>query len=259
MGIIYILHTERYTLMDTMDIVYVLKKADDNPNLKYSLRSLVNVSGYNRVWFSGYCPTWTKPDGYILTRQNKSKWLNSLTNVIAACENDNITEDFILFNDDFFAIHPIHIDKHLSYCNSTLDTAIINYHQTKDSTWKNSHAQSKQLLKALGSTHFDNFAIHTPMIINRKHFLEIIHHPLIQNFIKTHSMLSYRNIYGNMYWVPPKNIMDVKLRQEKDIDDYFAKSVWISVPADATALKNINHYPRLKQILLALPKSQYER
>ena len=242
--------------MNKIDIVYVLKESDNNLDLKYSLRSLVNVTGYNKVWFSGYCPTWTKPDGFVKTAQTNNKWLNSLTNVVAACKNNKITENFALFNDDFFAINPVNLLTDLNLYRDTLDNAIEKYRKEKYSRWRDAHRQTKRLLEKLKCKHFDNFALHIPVIINKNAFLEMMDKPEIKDHIDNYRLLSYRSVYGNLNWNHPTKVHDIKLKKGEDIKDENLNRQWTSVRDNVT--NNLDKYPKLKSILSILPKSKYE-
>lgn len=242
--------------MENIDIVYVIKESDNNTDLKYSLRSLINVSGYNKVWFSGYCPTWTKPDGFIKTAQTSNKWLNSLENVITACKNDKIAENFALFNDDFFAINPVNLLTDINLCRGTLDEAIKKYSQERYSKWRDAHRQTKRLLTQLKCKYFDNFALHIPIIINRNKFLTLMDKQKIKDHIEIYRILSYRSVYGNMTWNNPIHITDIKLKKGVDITDEGMLKQWVSVRDNVT--NNLDKYPKLKSILDQFPKSKYE-
>lgn len=243
--------------MNNLDIVYVLKESNIIDDLRYSLRSLINVTGYNKIWFVGYCPNGTIPDGYIRTAQTKNKWLNSLDNVIAACKNNNITNDFILFNDDFFAINKVNLLTDLNLCCGTLDQAILKFSVMNKSRWRDAHKQTKELLQKLQCKHFDNFAVHIPVMINRKKFLNMMNKSEVINHIGDYRLLSYRSVYGNLNWNNPKTIVDIKLEKDEDIADKAMKRQWVSVRDNVT--NNLNKYPKLKSILEKFPKSKYEK
>ena len=94
--------------LEKLDIVYFVKDTSLNDELLYSLRTVEKNFPHNRVWFIGGCPYNLKPDKYIKVEQDKdTKWANTNVLMRVACENSEITDDFVLFNDDFFVMSPV--------------------------------------------------------------------------------------------------------------------------------------------------------
>lgn len=93
------------------DIVYFVKSDVFNEELRYSLRSVEANWPYFRVWFCGGCPDGIKPDIMMrLNQQGLNKWEKVRNSIITVCENNEITEDFWLFNDDFFVMKKPKVD-----------------------------------------------------------------------------------------------------------------------------------------------------
>ena len=115
-----------------LDFVYIVKESDKNDDLRYSLRSIAKFYPDHRVWIVGYKPKWVQNVGYIPVKQTGNKWGNSVKNIIAACESKEISEDFILMNDDFFIIKEKYPLETVCNMNSgTLDKAIKAYDNIK--------------------------------------------------------------------------------------------------------------------------------
>lgn len=91
--------------MGLPDIVYLVRPGDDNPELRFSLRSLTNLP-HRQVWLAGYQPSWTAAVGRIKVRQGPRKWDNQASNLAAACAHPDVADRLILFNDDFFVLKP---------------------------------------------------------------------------------------------------------------------------------------------------------
>ena len=129
------------------DLVYILKNSEINPDLKYSLRSICKFCTYRNIWFVGYKPSWVKDVQHITTKQTENKWKNSVLNYKTACECPDISENFILMNDDFFAIRQI-IDweKETNKCLGTLDEKIEELSINKNlSRWQNAFIYATDL------------------------------------------------------------------------------------------------------------------
>ena len=214
-----------------MDLVYIVKEDENNVELRYSLRSIAKFVKCNRVWIVGYKPDWVKNVEYIHTEQNQGKWKNSVNNIIAACENENISDDFVLMNDDFFAIKPINdLEKSCNVALGTMDQAITKYINHR-AGWFDAFKEGYELLENLGiEKPYYNYESHSPIIINKKNFLEFINLPQVQEFIKTDKVLHKRSIYKNIYKITPR-ILPEDVKIEKDDDTRVKPQIleWISV------------------------------
>lgn len=157
------------------DIVYFVKNAPNNEELKYSLRSVEQNWFYKDVWFYGGCPKDLEPDYYVKAVQNApTKWENVRNMMLEVCQNDEITEDFWLFNDDFFILKPIkEFEPRYDGTLTTKIQEIRDKHHGEDSEWSKNLGKLQKLLKKHGKSEFC-YAIHEPMLINRKKMLEVL-------------------------------------------------------------------------------------
>lgn len=89
-----------------MDAVYVVGPWAENEQLRYSLRSLAkNMPYVDRVWVVGSCPAWVSDEvGKIILEPTEDKFDNQRQSLRAACADDRISDDFVLMNDDMFAL-----------------------------------------------------------------------------------------------------------------------------------------------------------
>ena len=216
-----------------MDLVYIVKNDERNDDLKYSLRSMARFYPDYKIWIVGYKPSWIQNVEYIPVKQTGSKWKNSVENIKAACQCEEISDDFILMNDDFFCIKPLFsIDVVANMTLGSLNEAVIKYkHRT--SPWHKAFSQVKDLLKEIGVKEpYYNYEAHLPLQINRKKFLEVMALPQVEEFMKTAKVLHKRTLFKN-YCKPSKATsipIDVKLKQFSDDSRERLKVCgWISV------------------------------
>lgn len=87
------------------DVVYVVRPGEWNEELRYSLRSLENLP-HDRVIVVGSAPDWCKVDR-IPTSPTGDKYQRASGNLIAACQDDVISDPFYFFNDDMYVMLPI--------------------------------------------------------------------------------------------------------------------------------------------------------
>jgi len=248
---------------DLPDLVYIVKPGDKNEDLKYSLRSVEKFVPHNNIWIVGYKPNWVYNVGYIPVAQTENKWKNSVKNIIAACSNEYISDDFILMNDDFFAIKPIKdLIESVNVSLGLLDDTLKERKKKKiDSSWGKAFGHVNKLLETLGVPKpYYNYESHTPILINKKRYLEVMELPEVQEFMKTSKVLHKRSLYKNIDKIEPKILSrDVKLSNVKDDTEIKSKVCeWLSVFDDQVGN---TQYKTLNKLLRTLFPSQciYEK
>lgn len=193
-----------------IDVVYVCKQSPENEELRYSLRSLKNLVGIRKVWIYGYKQPWITNVEYVpIVQDGKTKWDNAGKQLRAICENDNITEDFILFNDDFFVCKKT--SEIPAFYDRTLSARIGDFLKAyKWNFWTNYARRLKQAKEEMlrkGYTSY-NFEVHYPMIFNRKKLAEIC------ETYKDYGCK--RSFYGNIYTTQRQQVSDCKLYKLDD-------------------------------------------
>lgn len=186
------------------DVVYLLKETAFNAELLYSLRSLEMNWQFNKVWFYGGCSERIKPDHHVPVEQNQpSKWENVRSMLVEVCKNDDITEDFWLFNDDFFVLKPVSENMPPQY-NGSLKAQIERverkHNGSTDYTMRLRHLL-ETLEKAKKPTL--NYSVHKPMLINRKKALEVL--------TKFPDEPMFRALYGNYWRIGGNSCRDMKV------------------------------------------------
>lgn len=183
------------------DIVYFVKDTEINEELRYSLRSLKNFP-HNKVWFYGGCPKDLSPDHHIYVEQDQpTKWANIFKMYKLACQNDDITEDFWLFNDDFFVMEPV--EKGPNWFDGDLYKRVVTLEDKHDgiTPYSQQLRYTLQELEGMGCKTV-NYALHVPMLINRekaRELCKIMDGPMI------------RCVYGNYFNVGGEQHSDVKI------------------------------------------------
>jgi len=235
------------------DLVYILKKSDYNPDLRMSLRSVEKFCTYRKIWIIGYKPEWLTNVEYVETEQKGNKWQNSTLNWKTACKTDGISNKFVLMNDDFIALRPIHNwEESLNICLGTISAEAEKWSKRRKlSRWQTGFISDTELLKKLHTLTDYNYEVHAPMIVDKKEFLEFIELPEIVEFLETSKVLHKRSIYKNLY--PnrelgfPRKIKDVKVTLNFDLNDSFLRENWISVFDDV--IGNSLRFPKINKFL----------
>lgn len=196
-----------------LDVVYFVKDTPTNEELRYSIRSVVQNMPYRKIWIFGGHPNMITPDIHVRAKQvGATKWDNVREMFRLACENKELTDNFILFNDDFFIMKPT--TKIEPMYRSSLEEHISII---ENAQWKKPTAYTKLLRSAdkvladMGKTRH-SYELHVPFIFNKKKLLK-----LINDYPEQHCT---RTFYGNLYNIGGKQHRDVKIFSDKPSFDY---------------------------------------
>ena len=180
-----------------MDLVYICRNGE-NEELRYSIRSAVKNLPHDKIWVVGGKPDWYTGN-YIQVNQTRSKYSNARNNLKAICASNEISESFILMNDDFYIINKV--DSVPYMYSGTLDERI----QVREDLFSgNSYTGLlRQTLNGIfrktKATVLD-YELHVPMIMEKKKLSKVL-------------MFSglWRSVYGNTFNVGGIKIRDVKV------------------------------------------------
>lgn len=220
------------------DVVYFLKDAATNEELRYSLRSVEENWEYNRVVFYGGCPRGISPDLHIKASQTKrSKWERVRDMMIAACKNEDLTDSFWLFNDDFFIMQKIEENMPPQY-NGTLEAQIKRVEARHGGERTCYTARLRHLLGTLKGAKKGtiNYSVHKPMLINRKKMLQVL-----EEFPDEPMQ---RALYGNYWEVGGINHSDMKVMLKNYSIDKISKWPFLSTSDESFTEGNVGEYIR---------------
>ena len=85
-----------------MDLVYVCRPGD-NEELRYSIRSVEANLKHGKIWVVGYRPDWYSGN-FISVEDTSSKFNNIINCLKVVVDTEDVAEDFIFMNDDFFLL-----------------------------------------------------------------------------------------------------------------------------------------------------------
>ena len=187
------------------DIVYILKNDIDDAELIYSIRSVEANFEFNSIWFAGGVPKHIKPDHQITIEQvGRNKWFRVRNTLESICKNPNISDNFWLFNDDFFVMKPTGSSLP-PLIDGTIRKRLIDLNRknpNKMSSYAEQLYATEHILKCAGYDTL-NYALHVPMLINKKKALATL------NQFKSSPM--FRSLYGNHHDIGGTIIKDVKV------------------------------------------------
>lgn len=164
---------------------------------------------HREIWLAGYKPNWLYGIGYIPVEvPYGSKYKKAATNILTACKDPRVSDDFLLFNDDFFVMHPV-TDFQNQHRGPLIDhlKRLQGDHASKP--YYDGMKRTYDILRRMGFEEPLNYGLHIPMIINKKKWLEAW--KMQEEYNPKRLGLHLRTFYGNVFNVGGKQINDVKL------------------------------------------------
>lgn len=187
------------------DIVIPVREGAADGELRYCLRSIAAHVPHRRVWIAGYMPPWVQGVGHIPTQQGRTKYENSRGNWKAAFDHDEVADEVVIFNDDFFVMR--RLVGGLPVQHRGLMREVYQHFEARlrPGRYMLGMRQTMGLLADLGIEDPLCYELHTPMAINRQRYLEVWE---IANRIRyPHS----RTLYGNYWQLGGQKVRDVKV------------------------------------------------
>ena len=196
------------------DLVYIVKAAEANEELRHSLRAAAENIPHRKVWVVGYKPRWLSAEvGYVPTLQRGPKHHNTWNNWVAAAGHAEISAEFVLMNDDFFALSPLADVPTLH--RGPVKEALTWYRANRLTTHANRMSYTVQALNRAGVTgELYSYELHTPMVIARD-YLQAGIDELRAMGLQGHSVAK-RTWYGNTATAGGERVRDVKVMGAAD-------------------------------------------
>ena len=176
----------------------------DTDELRYSLRSVEKNFPHRFVWFVGGQPKGFSPDRAIRHKQTgATKWDMIKSSMWKAVENEEVSDDFFLFNDDFFVMKPVK-GQFKNFVDMTLAERIDELRRNVH-PWLTPYGRTlykaEQELMSLGCPTM-NYDVHMPMLFNKE---------LFKASVNKCSSPQMRSVYGNLNSIPYVIHPDVKV------------------------------------------------
>lgn len=184
-----------------MDLVYICRDGD-NEELRYSIRSAVANIPHDNIWVFGGKPDWYIGN-HVRLKQNGFKYDNARANLAAIARHYDVSKDFVLMNDDFYAIRPVETVEpmHRGLMQKHLDMIQVNL------GYKELVQETFDTLIRIGVEQPLSYELHVPMVMNKDRLAKIIRMPGL-----------WRSLYGNIYGIGGEEYLDVKVHNTIDID-----------------------------------------
>lgn len=227
-----------------MDVVYP-NRDGENLELRYSLRSLVNVE-HDRVWVFGGAPAWLNLE--TVTHQKRmqggSPYASTRGHIAAACNTPEVSDPFMLWNDDFYAMH--YLAEMPVYHRGSLE-ALLDEHAKSKTPWAKGLRETAVLLGDAMETTVRSYDLHVPLVIRKTEMLEALRWAKKARIDAIH----LRTLYGVVADLDGVELQDPKMMRRTDP---FPRGPWLSSSNDTfrSAVEPVLRY-------LFPDKSPYEK
>ena len=191
-----------------MDYVYVCRPGD-NEELRYSIRSTVKNLPEGRIWVVGGKPDWYTGD-YIYVEQTGLGHPNVWKQLEVICKTEEISDDFVLMNDDFFTVKKLDTVEY--FYSGTIAEVLGNYSDSGQTNYgyQRLFNKTQTYLNRRGIGNPLDYELHVPMPMNKAKLLEVLNHKTL-----------HRSTYGNVYGVGGTKTYDVKVYSNTELKGKF--------------------------------------
>ena len=190
-------------MAEPLAVVYYVRRGDRNEELRYSLRSLVNLP-HGPVWIVGYKPSWVRGVQYVEGNRGRSAEHSAVDNLRLACEHLE-ADRFVVMNDDFYIRQPVQAvpSLHAGLLEERISAAATGYGRQLRA--------AAALLSDRGFKHPLAWTLHIPLVVVRETLAGVLSLVGIRSPIP-----EWRTVYGNVARVPGYPADDVKVRRASD-------------------------------------------
>jgi hypothetical protein len=229
------------------DVVIPVRKGEGNEELRYALRSLCCLP-HGRVWIAGYKPSWVGNVGHIDVAQVGTKHENALRNLLAACAHPEVSEEFVLWNDDFFLLEPL--DAVPVYHCGPMTDFIRARKPLGDSAWMLGVRATEDVLHRLGHPDPVCYELHTPLPMTKSGTVEAMALALPE--LAKRAALQIKTLYGNIHGLGGERREDVKVFRPHDR--------WVGGPFLSTIDRLWGRHEATKMVMRKFPdRGPYEK
>ena len=194
-----------------MDAVYVCRSGQ-NFELRFSLRSLAAFVPHDRVHIVGGWPPWIDRSAVRthLRPAARTKYATTTAHLRYACEQSGVSDPFMLWNDDFYAVRPI--EDPVDACGvhrGPLDQVVQQYRGMRGAWADGLRATAGRLAGLLPGRELWCYELHVPLIVHKAPMLHALQVAESMRVAAPHK----RTLYGNLAGLGGVQVRDPKVTQ----------------------------------------------
>ncbi|CAL9613492.1 hypothetical protein SUDANB1_05676 [Streptomyces sp. enrichment culture] len=191
--------------MDLPDLVVPVREGVTNEELRYALRSWVAHLPHRHVWITGFRPWWAAGARHIPTDQaGGARYVNTTAAVRAACEHPEVSDPFILADDDMFVMRrqdgpfPVFHRGHMR--------VLAPAHVPRSNEYLSELRRTREFLAGLGHEDPVSYDLHVPLPVDKAGMLRALDAAPGHDAHK-------RTVYGVLAGIGGTRMPDVKVQR----------------------------------------------
>lgn len=226
-----------------IDVLYILRdkpSSNNDDEIRYSLRSLDKFCpDVTRVFLTGGLPKFIDERKVVYTPADDIgvPAINHWHKVKETIEQTDISNDFILMNDDFFFVKQTELSKYPLYFRGELIKEL-----DQNSLYKQMLYNTRLCVLNNGGCSFLDFSVHCPIRYNRERFKKL--NPIFEEVKAEKPAFSVRSVYGNLFSLDEERIYrkDIKIRRSTEkVEDVVGEADCFSVSDDVFSCDTLDY------------------
>lgn len=189
-----------------LDVIVPVRPGDSNEELRFTMRALDANYPHANVWIVGHKPSWLTGVEYLPGNLAQHKRANLWHNLLAACKHPDISDETVIFNDDFFITQPV--DEIPTLYRGLLEDHIrMRRVQRGEPWWRESLKTTQIILQTLDHTEPLSYELHVPFRCNKHLMAETLER---FKHITPENPPQWRSLYGVLNNIGGKQSPDGK-------------------------------------------------
>lgn len=188
------------------DVVVMVRQGREYEELRYMLRSLVNLP-HGRVWVYGGEPRWLAGVAHVPVRQGAVSHVNTGRIMTAIANNRALSSEWYWFHDDMYVCAPVDIVPRL--WRETWSKWIAHAPERKDPHGPAKTYATSEALLAFGKPLDYSYELHVPMVIDRDALRQMVAEVTAWR-PEVLTQVQKRSLYGNWVGYGGEQAPDVK-------------------------------------------------
>ncbi|WP_432001626.1 hypothetical protein [Streptomyces sioyaensis] len=187
-----------------VDIVVPVRVGPANEQLRYALRSWAANLPHRHIWIVGHRPAWAREVRHLPTQQADTKYQNTTAAVRAACLHGEVSDTFLLCNDDFFVMQRQECGMPVLHRGPV--SLVESYYERRSAgQYLRGLRETRDLLAGLGHDDPLSYELHVPLPVAKDQMLKAL------DVGRSLTAVHKRTLYGNLAGIDGEEIRDVKV------------------------------------------------